>query len=171
VVIEYVAGGLAPDSDAPMPMEQRRAIQGYWREISEKLGTEFNFDFWVKNTPRRSTYIACRAVIAAKNQSAEVEMVDAIQRAYYLRAMNPSDSEILVALAAELSLDVEQFSRELESPATHQELQRQVALARELTQQGFPSMVLEHEGARHSLVREYQDCGRVLDELISTINR
>ncbi|GAM76629.1 thioredoxin [Vibrio ishigakensis] len=52
---------LAPDSDEPMPMEMRAAIESYWERISGLLGTEFNHDFWRNNTPRRSTYPACRA--------------------------------------------------------------------------------------------------------------
>jgi len=170
VAIQYVAGGLAADTDEPMPLELQQTIQGYWHEIHNKLGTKFNFDFWTKNTPRRSTYIACRAVLVAKTQGHEAAMIDAIQRAYYLRALNPSDSEILIRLAAELSqqgqgVDVEQFSADLESPAIEQELQRQIALARELTHQGFPSIVLEHNGKRHSIVREYQDCALVLGDI------
>jgi len=170
VVIEYVAGGLAADTNAPMPMELQQTIQGYWREIQSKLGTDFNFDFWKKNSPRRSTYIACRAVIAAKIQGFESEMIDAIQRAYYLRALNPSDSGVLIRLAEELSsrgldLDVDQFGKEMESSSVHQALQRQIALARELTNQGFPSIILEHKGTRHPIVREYQDCRLVLAEI------
>ena len=122
------------------------------------------------NSPRRSTYIACRAVIAAKNQGFESEMIDAIQHAYYLRALNPSDSEILIRLAEELSsrgpdLDVGQFGREMESSAVHHVLQRQISLAGELTHQGFPSIVLQHKGRRHSIVCEYQDCNLVLAEI------
>jgi putative protein-disulfide isomerase len=94
---ENVLGGLASDSDEPMPVELRRTISGHWRKIQETLGAEFNFDFWTKCTPRRSTYPACRAVIAAANQQHESEMILAIQRAYYLRAMNPSDTDILEA--------------------------------------------------------------------------
>jgi len=42
VVIEYVAGGLAADTNEPMPMVLQQTIQGYWREIEAKLGTAFN---------------------------------------------------------------------------------------------------------------------------------
>jgi putative protein-disulfide isomerase len=170
ITIQYVAGGLAADSNDPMPIALQQTIQGYWREIHNRLGTEFNFDFWTKNTPRRSTYIACRAVLAAKTQGFEADMINAIQRAYYLRALNPSDSDTLLHLAGELShqglgLDRDQFRKDLESPTIHQELQRQIALARELTHQGFPSIVLELNGKRHSIIREYQDCDMVLADI------
>ncbi len=46
VRVVNVVGGLAPDSDEPMPLEQRRTIAGYWSEVAEQTGAEFNFDFW-----------------------------------------------------------------------------------------------------------------------------
>lgn len=157
VKVEYVAGGLAPDSDQPMPAEMRQAIEGYWREIQAQLGTEFNFDFWRLNTPRRSTCMSCRAAIAAANQHAQPVMIDAIQRAYYLRALNPSDVAVLTQLAEELGLDRQQFEQDLQSPATQQEFTRQMALARALPIDGFPSLVLEIGGERVRLQREYRD--------------
>ena len=114
-----IVGGLAPDSDQPMPAELQEKLPKAWRSIHELLGTEFNFDFWTECKPRRSTYPACRAVLAAGNQGKYDEMIDAIQRAYYLRAMNPSDLETLEALAEELGLDAERFAAEIRS-AEHQ---------------------------------------------------
>ena len=170
VTVVNVVGGLAPDSDIPMPTELQDTIQGHWRKIHETLGTEFNFDFWNKNQPRRSTYPACRAVIAAKNQGCEEEMMDAIQHAYYLRALNPSDSDILMRLAwelfsQELDMDLDQFAKDLQSQSTEQELLRQIALARELPAQGFPSLVLELSGQHIPITRDYQDPKVVLAEI------
>jgi putative protein-disulfide isomerase len=136
-------GGLAPDSDEPMPAEQREAIAGYWARIADELGAEFNFDFWQKCEPRRSTYPACRAVIAAALQGAEEEMIDAIQRAYYLRAMNPSDNSTLIELAAELGLDAERFAGDLVGAGVQRELEQNFALRRELKVFSFPSLVLK----------------------------
>ena len=91
IAVRSVVGGLAADSDAPMPAEQRIAIQDHWRRIEAMLGTEFNHDFWSCCEPRRSTYPACRAVIAAERQSRGKAMTQAIQKAYYLqRAIRPT---------------------------------------------------------------------------------
>jgi putative protein-disulfide isomerase len=103
--LEKILGGLAPDSDRPMPDDMREKLQRTWRRIHQMLGTEFNFDFWSDCAPRRSTYPACRSVIAAGYQNASDRMIDAIQQAYYLRAMNPSDLETLETLAEEINLD------------------------------------------------------------------
>ena len=71
---QNVLGGLAPDSDQPMPEQTRLMVQNHWRKIESTLGTKFNFDFWTKNQPRRDTYKACRAVIAASRQHAEARL-------------------------------------------------------------------------------------------------
>jgi putative protein-disulfide isomerase len=163
ITVQYVAGGLAPDTDIPMPIEQQKTIQRHWHNIQQKLGTEFNFDFWTKNTPYRSTYIACRAVIASQQQGFQTQMLDAIQRAYYLRALNPSNSEVLVQLATELSqqhglqliIDVSQFEKDLNSFETQDKLTKDILLAQELTQQGFPSLVFEQQGKRYSIAVDY----------------
>ncbi|WP_370690724.1 hypothetical protein [Methylicorpusculum sp.] len=94
MVTKRMLGGLAPDTDQPMPAEMQVKLKGIWQKIQQTLpGTAFNFDFWTVCTPRRSTYAACRAVIAARNQdfSKEEAMILAIQQAYYLDAKNPAD--------------------------------------------------------------------------------
>jgi len=137
-----VVGGLAPDSDQPMPLEQQKTIAGYWALVSERTGAEFNFEFWEKCSPRRSTYPACRAVLAACKQDAEQAMIDAIQHAYYLRALNPSDNFTLIELADELGLDTQRFSVDLVSTEINKELTENFALRRELGVREFPSLVL-----------------------------
>jgi putative protein-disulfide isomerase len=142
VTVENVCGGLARDCDELMSEDMQRAIEGYWRTVQAQLGTEFNYDFWRVNKPRRSTYMACRASIAAAAQNAEQAMIDAIQRGYFLRALNPSDVPVLVKLAGELDLNEVRFEGDLLSVSTELEFQRQLKLARNLLIHGFPSLVL-----------------------------
>lgn len=161
-------GGLAPDTDRPMPDEMRAGLQATWQRIRQVVpGTEFNFAFWSDCAPRRATYPACRAVIAACNQdpSREEAMIHAIQRAYYLDARNPSDDATLVALAGELGLDGERFASDLVQPATQQELERQIAAARGLGADSFPSLVLVTGDTFHGIMHDYRDPAPVLRQL------
>jgi putative protein-disulfide isomerase len=143
VEVVGVVGGLAIDCDEPMPQDLRLTLQSTWHKIRGLLGTEFNFDFWANCQPRRSTFQACRAVVAAAMQGCGKEMIDAIQRAYYLRAMNPSDTSVLLSLAFELGLDKEQFVADLSSEGLETEFSRQLKLARTLPISGFPSLILQ----------------------------
>lgn len=157
VPVKTLVGGLAPDSDVPMPEAQREAVAGYWQRIHDLFGTPFNFDFWTQNTPRRSTYPACRAVIAGRWQGADDDMTNAIQEAYYLRAMNPSDNEVLEQLAAELNLDTERFRRDIRSDSLQQAFEEELQWAHSLPIQGFPSMVLQVGKTMWEVPLDYRD--------------
>jgi len=154
---QNVLGGLAPDSDQPMPEETRQMVQGHWKTIQSSVGTEFNFDFWTQCQPRRDTYKACRAVIAASRQQAQEEMIEAIQKAYYLRAMNPSEPETLADLAAELGLNRSLFVEDFCSAQTEAEFRRQLSLRAKLNVRSFPSLVLEHESVCTPITHDYLD--------------
>ena len=160
-----VLGGLAPDSNAPMPIELQSTIQGHWRRIEALLDTPFNHDFWTLCKPVRSTYPACRAVIAAARQQREEAMIEAIQRAYYLRAMNPSEADTLRQLAAELELDARRFCADLKSTQTEQELARQIDFARQSPIQGFPSLALEDDGRLVAIKLDYANAKITLEQL------
>jgi putative protein-disulfide isomerase len=140
-----VLGGLAADTDEPMPQALRDKLQDIWRTIQVKVpGTEFNFRYWDVCTPRRSTYRACLAVIAA-NQQGDFgsAMIEAIQTAYYLEARNPSDRSTLIDLARNMELDTERFACDLDHPNTQAALDRQIAFTRACGVRGFPTLLLE----------------------------
>ena len=149
VELHYVMGGLAPDSDEPMAEEMQGYVQSAWRQVATTTGAEFNHEFWDKCQPRRSTYPACRAVIAAGLQSKLPEMFAALQRAYYLEARNPSDRDTHLAVAQEIGLDAHQFSVDLESERVEDLMQRDFKLRSSLGVQGFPSLVYETDGICH----------------------
>jgi putative protein-disulfide isomerase len=160
--IQYVVGGLAPDSDVPMPKAMQEQIASYWKKIENYLGAQFNYDFWTNNTPRRSTYPACRALLAARNQGVELQMLAEIQSAYYLEAMNPSDNEVLCQLAQRLDIDTEQFAQDLVSDALNQTLMDELRFARSIGGNSFPSLFLQTEKGTVELPIDYQSSQQTL---------
>ncbi len=167
---QNVLGGLAPDNDEPMPEQMRQMLQGYWRQIQSSVGTEFNFDFWTKCKPRRDTYKACRAVIAASGQRAEEAMIEVIQKAYYLRAMNPSNPETLGDLAQEIGLNRKRFMQDLVSAQLEDAFQRQLSLRSQLNVRSFPSLVLVYGSRRSSIAHDYQGYQTSLDQILGFLN-
>lgn len=166
-----VLGGLAPDRETPMPAAQRDIIRSHWQRIEASLGTEFNYDFWTRCTPRRSTYPACRAVIAAAKQDREEAMIVAIQEAYYLGAKNPSDTSTHIDLAARQGLDVEQFRSDLDASATNQELQRQIGFSRRRGVMSFPTLLLNINGVYQSIDVNYSDHSAMLEQISAALAR
>ena len=164
-----VLGGLAPDSDEPMPVEMQKSIEATWHKIQDELGTRFNYDFWTECQPRRDTYKACRAVLIAAEHGLEERMILAIQRAYYLNAQNPSNIDTLVDLAVELSLNSRLFRSALESEDTEKLFKRQRSLARYLEADGFPSLRLKLEDNVYPITVDYQDYRVSLDQIQSLV--
>ena len=166
--VQLLLGGLAPDTQEPMPESLQMQIRSIWKTIQAQVpGTAFNFDFWDTCRPRRSTYPACRAVIAATRQSPEYEdaMILAIQQAYYLEARNPSDEGTLIELAVDMGLNATQFARELDADETHDALLTQIALGRQIGARGFPSLIFERNSSRRLLQIDYNDPARIVQQI------
>ncbi len=160
-----IVGGLAPDTDEPMPQDMQQTIEGYWRKIAAQLGTEFNYDFWKKNTPKRATYPACRAVLAAEKQGGQDTaraMTLAIQQAYYLRAMNPSEEDTLLQLADEMGLNFDIFMADLDSDAIQTELLEAIAFARSIGGNNFPSWFLKQGDVYTHIPVDYESAHTTL---------
>lgn len=168
VEIEYRTGGLAPDSDEPMPQAMQNAISGYWKNIQEKIpGTEFNFNFWKDCTPRRSTYPACRAVLAAKliDENKEYSMIQAIQHAYYLEAKNPSNIDTLIDCAQQIDLCAQIFTDMINSQEVNDLLIQQMSDAINMQAQGFPSLILENNDQFEFIFIDYNNADVMINQV------
>ena len=166
--IRRIVGGLAPDSDEPMPAAMATMLQQTWLRIEQTIpGTRFNHAFWEECSPRRSTYPANRAVIAAREQGDEYDeaMTGRIQQAYYLQARNPSDNSTLIELAAEIGLDVERFAQNLISESTQQVLLAEIQSARSMGINSFPSLAVVNDGVLQHIELNYRDPQAMLSQI------
>ena len=166
----YLLGGLAPDNNVPMGLETQNYIQANWEKIQQVVpGTEFNFDFWRFCEPRRSTYIACRAVICARKQQPRVEeyFIEAIQRAYYLEAKNPSNKDTLIGIAEKLGLGTKQFADDLTSPEVQKILDREITLSQSLGMTSFPSLKLLSGGVMSTIKIDYNNAQSIIAQIIT----
>ena len=172
IKVKRLLGGLAPDNDSPMPESMQQQIKSNWTRIEDTIpGVKFNFDFWGNNIPRRSTYPACRAVTAAREQGEEYDvlMTKEIQKAYYQEARNPSDNSILIELAKKIGLAVSDFEKSLIEDETQAKLEKEMSLARELYAESFPNLVLKTEAGLFSIPIDYNNSKTMLDEIKNRI--
>jgi putative protein-disulfide isomerase len=146
----------------------RQMLQHTWQRIEQSIpGTRFNFEFWEKCEPRRSTYPANRAVIAARAQGIDYDlaMTGRIQQAYYLEARNPSDNSTLVELATEIGLDSEQFAKSLVAASTQQLLMQEIQNSRALGIDSFPSLAVHKAGQLRHIGLNYTDPEAMLRQI------
>ena len=168
IIVKRLLGGLAADSDVPMPDSMQQQIKNNWSRIEDTIpNVKFNFDFWEKTIPRRSTYPACRAVIAARMQGEkyDISMTKAIQRAYYLEARNPSDDATLKELAVEIGLDIDIFLRDYFSDKTQQTLENEIMHSRELFVESYPSLVFEIDNCFYDIKINYTLYNKMLKQI------
>jgi len=164
-------GGLAPDSDKAMAESLQQDIQSTWKHIQQVIpGTDFNFNFWDINTPRRSTYPACRAVITAREMAdKENQMTYAIQQAYYLNAKNPSDSNTLIEAAGSIDLDTTEFESLLHSSQIQTAFETELEQVRSIGVYSFPSLVLQLGDQLHSIQLNYNSAQNMLRDIIQLL--
>jgi putative protein-disulfide isomerase len=169
ISVKRLLGGLAPDSALPMPEDTCLYLQATWRKIQQSIpGTEFNLDFWSLCHPRRSTFPACRAVIAARQQGAiyDEKMTHEIQLAYYTKALNPSNNDTLIALAEQIGLQIVEFSISLTSDRTQQELLSEIRLSRQLQAVSFPSLILKTADVQIQTPIDYLNSNKMLQFIL-----
>ena len=168
IKVKRLLGGLAPDSNEPMPEATRNMVRQNWQRIEQAIpGVHFNYEFWDNCEPRRATYPACRAVIAARMQGEAFDglMTRQIHQAYYQQARNPSDDSTLIELAAEIGLDQQAFSDDLASNETQQNLLQEINRSRSLGINGFPSLVMECNGHYELIHTNYTEADSMLNQI------
>ena len=166
--IDYLLGGLAPDTTQPMSIELQKTIQQTWLQIENTLpSVQFNYDFWKLNTPFRSTYPACRAILAAKKQGSnfEIKMLNAIQKAYYQQAKNPSLQTTLQECATKIGLDPVNFIEDLTSTKIEDELQGEIKLTRNMGVSSYPSLCLLHNEQQFLITVDYLNYQAMINEV------
>lgn len=165
IKLVHVVGGLAKHSNEEMPLQQQEMISNIWHEIEQKVGTKFNHDFWKNCKPRRSTYLSCQATMLARYENKEDEMIEAIQEAYYLKAMNPSDSSTLVQLAKEIGMDEVKFKQDLHSEKIEEDLMKELNLRRSIHVRSFPSLVLKYKKETYPINIKFGDHKEMLAQI------
>lgn len=91
--------------------------------------------------------LACKAAERQGGQEAHWAMFDRVQRAHLTECLNIADFEVLRQCAAEIGLDVVRWEQDYHSPATRDDVERDLARARLYGITGVPTLVAEHKYA------------------------
>jgi putative protein-disulfide isomerase len=168
IEFKKLLGGLAPDSTEPMPFALQQSIQQAWHRIEQTVpGVKFNFVFWSNNTPIRSTYPACRSLLAARKQGIEFEdrLLARIQEAYYQHAKNPALDSTLFECANQVGLNSKQFELDYHSHEIDRQLQQEIKTARSFGVCSYPSLILEQNGKISPVAVDYLNDRTMLDDI------
>jgi protein-disulfide isomerase-like protein with CxxC motif len=80
-----------------------------------------------------------------------------------------------VSLAQQLTVDYNgfdatQFEQDLFSVPVEQEFQRQRKFAQQISDQGYPSLVLKYQDIFYPVVRDYLDANAALNDIENVLN-
>ncbi len=160
-----IMGGLAPDSDEPMDDQMKSTMRESWERIHVMSGARFNMNYWDQNVPRRSTYPACRAVLAAgiQRENGGIAMFEAIQQAHYLDAQNTADDKVLAEVATSVDLNADQLIADMQSEPVHARLTSDFMIRDQFKVTGFPSVVVTTQAHAWTLSAGYTDEATLLN--------
>jgi len=174
LTFKSVLGGLAPDSNHTMPVETQTMVQRAWHKIEQSVPSiQFNFDFWSKNTPIRSTYPACRAILAAELQGSDFTdaMRKSIQKTYYQDAQNPSLNSVLLRCAESTQLNKQQFTDDFFHADTQQALTDHIQFSHTLSARSYPSLRLVINQEIHTIPINYTQAQVSIQKIQQLLNQ
>ena len=115
--------------------------------------------------------MSCRAILNAEKQqpSKSFEMLTAIQEAYYLHALNPSDISTLCDLANNIGLNINEFIEDIKSEEINKQLNEEISMTKNLGVDSFPSLVLKIGEKNYPIALDYNHSDIILEHIRSFI--
>lgn len=167
--VRTVMGGLRPGTDNLMDDKMKGYVRHHWEEVHAKTGQPFDFSMFERDGFVYNTEPACRAVVVARDLALEMDapgleldLFDAIQKAFYAGNTDVTDPAVLRDLAVDLGFDSEAFTEAFNAKSSIEKTFGDFAEARRLGVQGFPTVVVhdpaanDGEGAYAYLTVGYQ---------------
>lgn len=134
------------------PLEQAQQMNKRFLEAGKPLGLEYNFDKIVV----ANSYKAHNLIHFAKKHAQQNETEERLFKAYFSDGKNIDDTATLVQLAAEIGLNTEGLNNILENKYYEEQVEKDIAEARQLGIRGVPYFVFDRKygvsGAQESPV-------------------
>lgn len=108
---------------------------------AQAAGEGLDYDF--ANLKVANSFTALRVLEHAKQHGAGSEMKEALLSAHFEKGLNTGDEETLLQLAGTLGLDAEELRAKLASGAYAEEVNADIAQARELGISGVPFFIID----------------------------
>lgn len=159
--IALMLGGLRPGTTEPMTPESREEILHHWREVHRMTGQPFAFESPMPAGFVYDTEPPSRAVmvIADINSDAVFPYFKSVQEAFYARAQNVTQPDILAGLAEHHSIERAEFLDRFNSDDIRKKTQTHFQIAHQSGVRGFPTVVLQNGTTGTLLTRGYRPFG------------
>lgn len=143
-----VMGGLRTKGDMPWDEGFKEYLKAHWRHVFQRTGQVFSDRLFEKEHFDYDTYPACKAVITVRElfgiQKA-FSYLHTIQEAFYTRAEDITNLDVLCDLLQTVGLDRTSFRAFFESDRAQLLMEHDFAKARSMGANAFPSVVIIDE--------------------------
>ncbi|MEC4720889.1 DsbA family protein [Noviherbaspirillum sp. CPCC 100848] len=176
--VEIVVGGLRAYNTVPMDDVLKTKLQMHWQQVSERTGlslapTALDGENFIYNTEP-----ACRAVVATRMlaPAACLKVFEAIQSAFYADGKDVTRTEILCDIAARAitsagtPMDAETFLAAFKSEAAVMATYHDIEQAKRWQVAGFPTLVLEREGALDLVTSGYVTMPELVERMQALVD-
>lgn len=175
LALEIVVGGLRAGGTEVLDAAGKRFRLMHWGRVEAASGLPFNRDaLMAREGFVYDTEPICRAVVAARMLSPDAPLLDvfrALQHAFYVEGLDTTDAQTLVrATAAALSragypASAETVLAQYQLPTTIEETRKDFRKTRALGVNSFPALLMEVDGAYHSVAPGYASATEILDKI------
>jgi len=155
---KLVLGGLRPGTTEPMDKQMKEAIRTHWQEVEKATEQPFDYGFFERDAFVYDTEPGCRAVVTVRYLQAEKEldMAEAVQRAFYAQNNDVTKPEVLAEIALGLGIEEETFLEKFNSEEMKEKTRQDFTIARHLQATAFPSLYLLNGHHVNLLSRGYR---------------
>ena len=158
LTLHLVAGGLRPGSGQQLDERTRSALAEHWQAVEAASGQPFVSPARLPDSFVYDTEPSCRALLVGRGLDALQAWPFArlMQQAFYLEAMDLSDTRVLLELAVQAGYDRTQFAEAYGSELARAAVAADFSWTRDLGIAGFPTLLAERDGHLALLANGYQ---------------
>lgn len=169
VAIEFVVGGL-DDNLKGGTGKKPPEIAPHWEEASQKHGMPVDPSVWIDDPPS-STHPSNVAFVAAEFQGRDLAhaYLRRMREAVVAEGRKLDEIDVLVELADEVGLDVDQFKTDFQSDRAREAFEEGLRYAQRNQATAFPTFHIEADGGDRWLrgYRRYEEFRQVMRDLTS----
>jgi len=143
-----VVGGLRTKGEMPWNETSKEYLKGHWAQVAQRTGQLFSDSLFEKEVFEYDTYPACKAVVTVRElfgMQRAFAYLHTIQEAFYARAQDITNEDVLNDLLRDVGLDSGEFQTFFKSERAQILMEHDFAKARSMGANAFPSVVLIDE--------------------------
>lgn len=177
--LELIVGGLRAYNTEVMDDALKSSLLSHWEKVSKASGLSFTAEALAKSGFIYDTEPACRAVVATGllAPQAALDVFHAIQHGFYAEGKDTTLSEVLAEIAVatlrdnQTDIDEKTFLATWDSDEARRVTKEDFAQTQRWGVQGFPTLVLEHDGALHLVTSGFVKADVLVQRMQEIVDR